>query len=310
MERRYIAPSPPTDTLLSVVETKGSHRCSISDERLAFEAVRAVISKDLAHVGKPLATVRLVLTVEEYPNENLYGRAGTLYLLRMVRHWAPESISLVNPVISELCDRILAAAPAGKWHGRRYLGAVHGDSGIIIRLVMATPELATRLRPILDRLLDMQLPDGNWPSAESNYSGSTAMPGLVQFCHGAPGVVESLLSLPPHFPELWGKIDGAIDKGRECIRSQGMLLKEPSLCHRLVGNALTLPPGSKRNYFLAFATPENVANVRMSNPPGTIFVRADYGRSYSTLTSYAPAAMWVWMVWRENQPTIFCYDDI
>ncbi|KAK4188639.1 hypothetical protein QBC35DRAFT_495990 [Podospora australis] len=285
----------------------GSHGCGISDEKLAYEAVKACVSRDLMHARSFVQGVEQILSVEEFPDENLYGRAGTLYMLRMVRHWVEGSNRLVDPAIAEISNTILNHGPDWKWHGRRYLGAVHGDIGIITQVVLTSPELADRLEPVLERVLSHQLEDGNWPSSEENGSNKK---GLVQFCHGAPGVIVSLCSLRKHFPRLDDKIDAAVKKGRECIWNQGLLKKEPNLCHGIFGNALCLPKGPLRQHFLAVATPKNVAHMKASDPTGSVFERADYGRSYSTLTSYAPCAVWTWLVAEEEDPLILGYNDI
>ncbi|KAK3323068.1 hypothetical protein B0H66DRAFT_219260 [Apodospora peruviana] len=284
----------------------GSHGCGINDEKLAFEAVRAAITKDLRHVRDFMSSVSQVIPVEEFPDEMLYGRAGTLYLLRLVRHWVSDSNALVDPAIAEISNTIINNGPHWKWHGRRYLGAVHGDIGIVTQLVLTSPSLATQLEPVLNRLLDMQLPDGNWPSAEGHGLGK----GLVQFCHGAPGFIVSLLSLRPFFPALQERIDAAVKKARECVWNEGLLKKEPSLCHGIFGNALTLPLGPRRNHFLGVATPEHVAEMKRGDHTGMMFERADYGRSYSTLTSYTPSAVWAWLHFDKEVPKILAYNDI
>jgi len=226
----------------------GSHGCGISDERLAFEAVRAAVTKEMQHVREFVNSVGQVMTVAEYPDENLFGRAGTLYLLRLVRHWVPGSERAVGPAITEISNMILGNGGATgtgegregkggwKWHGKRYLGAVHGDIGILTQLVLTSPELANKVEPMVSRLLEMQMADGNWPSVEGQTHGGQG--ALVQFCHGAPGMVVSLLSLRECFPELRERIDVAVERGRECIWSQGLLKKEPNLCHGIFGNAL------------------------------------------------------------------------
>ncbi|KAK0665459.1 hypothetical protein QBC41DRAFT_12874 [Cercophora samala] len=300
----------------------GSHGCGLSDERLAFEAVRAALTKDLRHVRDFVANVEQVAAVAEFPDENLYGRAGTLYLLRMVKHWvgADNCAKIVDPAVAEIANTILnnglgAAAESPReqgrarwrWHGTRYLGAVHGDIGIITQLVLSMPELADRVECVLERLLMMQQHDGNWPSSEDHTSSGN---GLVQFCHGAPGFVVSLCSLRQYFPRLHAKIDASLRRARQCIWTQGLLKKEPNLCHGIFGNALCLPNGPLRQHFLAVATPENVAHMKSSDPTGTVFERADYGRSYSTLTSYAPCAVWTWLVAREPDPFILGYNDV
>jgi len=223
----------------------GSHGCGVSDEKLAFEAVRASVTKDLNDVRSFMSSVSQVIGVEEFADEMLYGRAGMLYLLRMVRHWAGRTSGansdgrvekLVDPAIAEVSNTIINRGPDWKWHGKRYLGAVHGDIGIITQLVLTSPELAPQLESALRRLLDMQLEGGNWPSSEGNSRNGS--PGLVQFCHGAPGFVMGLLSLRKHFPGLQSEIDKAISRGRGCVWREGLVRKEPSLCHGIFGNAL------------------------------------------------------------------------
>jgi hypothetical protein len=213
----------------SELKSKG---CGIFDERLAFEAVRASVSKDLSHVRNFVSHTSRFLS-DEYPEEMLHGRAGTLYLLRMIRHWVPNSAPLVERSIVMVTNKIMEKGPNWTWHGVRYLGSVHGDIGIITQLVITTPPLAPRLEEQLGRLLDQQFPSGNWPSAEGRTNGE-----LVQFCHGAPGFITSLLSLRPFFPSLQDKIDECIKKGRELIWKEGLLRKEPSICHGVLGNAL------------------------------------------------------------------------
>ncbi|KAK3940241.1 hypothetical protein QBC46DRAFT_314214 [Diplogelasinospora grovesii] len=279
--------------------TKG---CGIGEEKLAFEAVRAAVTTDFSQARNFISSVSEALQ-GSFPNEMLYGRAGTLYLLRMIRHWLPDSSSLIEPAIVELSNQILRQGPNWKWHGQRYLGAVHGDIGIVTQLVLTRPSLAPELEPIVERLLSMQLPDGNWPSSE----GHTGK-GLVQFCHGAPGFVISLVSLRPYFSRLHNKIDLAVQKGRECIWNQGLLKKEPSLCHGIFGNALAFPPGPQRNHFLAIAMPENLEAMKQAD--SSLFERADYGRAYSALTSYGPSAAWAWLVCEDPIPRILAYNDI
>jgi hypothetical protein len=58
------------------------------------------------------------------------------------------------------------------------------------------------------------------------------------------------------------------------------------------------------------ATPENVADMKRLDSTGTMFERADYGRSYATLTGYTPSAVWAWLVHGEEVPRIIAYNDI
>ena len=211
--------------------------CGIGSEKLAFAAVQAAVTKDLDNIQNFVADVPAIVDGSggNIPNELLYGRAGALYLMRMMRHWVPGSAPLLAGPIEQVSRRILADGPGWTWHGKRYLGAVHGDIGIVTQLVLTTPALASQLGSVLDRLLELQVEDGNWPSSERREASSSR---LTQFCHGAPGFIMSLRSLRPFFPGLQARIDEAVQKGCECVWSKGLLRKEPSLCHGIFGNAL------------------------------------------------------------------------
>ena len=63
-----------------------------------------------------------------------------------------------------------------------------------------------------------------------------------------------------------------------------------------------------REHFLAVAIPENVARMKSLDP--SVFVRADYGRSYSVSCSYASSAIWTWLVWRDEEPSMLPYNDV
>jgi hypothetical protein len=96
-------------------------------------------------------------------------------------------------------------------------------------------------------LLDHQFPSGNFPS--SLPAGSDR---LVQFCHGGPGFVISLLSLLPYFPEIAEKINEAISNAQSDIWQRGLLTKEPCLCHGIAGNALAFDQDDQFLHFLSF----------------------------------------------------------
>ncbi|KAL1874826.1 hypothetical protein Daus18300_003367 [Diaporthe australafricana] len=208
-------------------------RCGLASEKLAYEAVQACMTKDPVYVNAFLSSLPEVLAPNGWPDELLQGRAGTLYMLRMMRHWVPDSAVLLDRSIDSVTTTILADGPEWKWHGTRYLGAVHGDIGIVTQLVLTTPSLAARLEGKMRELLSMQLAGGNWPTSVGKTNGS-----LVQFCHGAPGFLHSLVSLRPYFPGLQQEIDASIERGRRCVWSEGLLRKEPSICHGIFGNAL------------------------------------------------------------------------
>lgn len=244
--------------------------CGLSSECLSHPAVKACITKNLNDVRLFLAYLPQILapsnatlshctdrgdardveqsgkeSLDPFPSDLLHGRAGTLYLLRLIRHWVPNSAPLVELYIVRLTERMMSTVDTGdsSWlhTGKHYLGAAHGDIGIITQLVLTTPPLAPRLEARLARLLDLQAEDGNWPSSMAlDCSGipSTKQSPLVQWCHGAPGIVLSLISLRPFFPNIRNRIDDAIERGRSLTWTYGLLKKEPSLCHGIFGNSL------------------------------------------------------------------------
>lgn len=77
----------------------------------------------------------------------------------------------------------------------------------------------------------------------------------------------------------------------------------------LLNSFRTFPVGPRRDHFLGIATPEHVAEMKRMDPTGTVFQRADYGRPYSTLTSYTPSAVWAWLQCKEEIPRMLAYND-
>lgn len=300
------APRPPLPAL-------EPGRCGTTSEKLAFEAVRACVSRDLGHVKEFVTSVSPALRrqpqadADDYPDEVFYGRAGALYLLRMVRHWVPNSAPLVEGTIVRLTERIMSRLGEWTWRGKPYLGAVHGDIGIITQLVLTTPPMADRLEGVLKAVLEAQREDGNWPASAKEEGPDQAKPCLVQFCHGAPGVVHALLSLRPYFPNLETEITEAIKRGRECVWREGLLKKEPNLCHGIFGNALIFPPGQQRDHFLAMATPRKMEELRKDDP--TLFEPAAYGLQLSAM-NYTPSAAWTWFVCGKDSPKYVGFNDI
>lgn len=292
-------------------------KCGIASEKLCFEAVRACVTKDHEHIIDFLSNMPRLLGPyacaqdDIFPSEVIYGRAGTLYLLRMVRHWNPKYAELIESPIRRLSDRILSTDDDGRgnweWHGKRYFGAGHGDIGIVTQLVLSCPRLAPHLSGRLEKLLELQLPDGNWPSsARSLKEGKNA--DLVQWCHGAAGFLQSLAVLRPYFPQLETRIDAAVEKGQSIVWRHGLLTKEPCLCHGIFGNALILPQGPEREHFLALATADAVEKVRRHDP--NLYEPASYGHKASVLMTYLPSAAWTWAVCEAENPRMIMYNDL
>lgn len=178
------------------------------------------------------------------------------------------------------------------------VGAVHGAIGIITQIVLTDSSWAPKLEADLGALLSYQYDSGNWPSS--------IPPGkdrLVQVCHGAPGVIISLLSIQKYFPKLQSKIDRAIKKGRQAILERGLLTKEPCLCHGISGNALALED-EDFEHFLTFTTGhemkamERDGMMELSDDPAGLWT-GEAGRA------------WAWAVAdRKLEKTLLGYNDI
>lgn len=204
-------------------------RCGIMDDILALLAIGAASSKDTGMVSD-LTDYSAEVLDPESENEFLYGRAGYLYLLRLVQASFvddPNTLQLITDTQDDVVDAILASPRPWKWQGKTYVGAIHGAMGIITQVVLTNPKrYAHKVEADLAVLLTYQHDTGNWPS-----SIPPERDRLVQVCHGAPGIIVSLLSIKKYFPNLEEKIDKAIAKGRECIKERGLLTKEPCICH-------------------------------------------------------------------------------
>jgi len=70
----------------------------------------------------------------------------------------------------------------------------------------------------------------NWPTAADSY-WAEQFPSRVQWCHGAPGVITSLWSLPPA-----ERLDDLLRRAGELIWTAGPLRKGSGLCHGTAGN--------------------------------------------------------------------------
>jgi hypothetical protein len=268
---KYLAGARPTDHV-------ANDNCGVTNETLAHLAVSAAATQDITRVRKFLALVDKVSIMSSGVGsasggscEWLYGRAGALYYLRLMRVFVPSTADLTDfdPVVKDLIKAIMDIGREEgwkwKWHGKEYLGAIHGTVGIVTQIALsaeasmldvpfgARKEKEEVLKPlggVLERLLDEQRADGNWPKRlDSPDEGE-----LVQFCHGAPGFVISLSALRSKglFAEL-ERMDDVIRKGAKAIWERGLLTKEPCLCHGITGNALALS-SEQRQHFLAYTT--------------------------------------------------------
>ena len=232
-------------------------KCGVSNDIMALLALYAVTAKD-ADTVKELCDHAAVMLEPDASNDWLYGRAGYLYFLRLVRGAFTDNkdtIELIEDTADAVIENIMDSSRPWKWHGKAYVGAAHGAIGIITQIVLTDPLSAPKVEAELGALLSYQYDSGNFPSS--------LPPGrdrLVQFCHGAPGVVASLLSIRKFFPKLHERIDKVVVKCRETIWERGLLTKEPCLCHGITGNALALD-GEQFEHFMTYTTGHEIKSM-------------------------------------------------
>ena len=299
--REYLAGDRSDNPIESVTD----ENCGMACDYLAHLAISAAYSKDLKYVREFLALVPKLLTDGSGWWDWCYGRAGTLYYLRLIRSWVPEAGDLVREAITQLCELLLRNGDPWIYRGREVYGIGHGHLGIIAQIVLSDASYAPQLEKRLVRLLDLQLDDGNWPKEVAD----TNQPGiLVQLCHGAPGFVVCLLSLREYFPALKERIDEAVIKGREVTWKRGLLKKTPNICHGINGNALVFPPGERRDHFMSFVTEEGIqkgADEGWWDAKGN----ADYGFPDSLMFGLGGRA-WSWAVKDQEDKTYVAFDDL
>ena len=269
----YLAGSRPWTKTASEPDVS-ARDCGVLNERLSWLAVSAAYHGDMACVETLLGYVPALVSREwdDKPwDEKGYwefclGRAGMLYLLRLVRAWVPEAERQVDEAIGSVCEAVLRNGPP--WFYIRgdidSVGMGHGRIGIVVQVILSDPGrygADERVLRVLEEVLAWQdASTGNWPKRVPG-SCDEADQGwdMVQWCHGAPGVVQGLVDVREYVPErLWESIDRAVELGRKCTWEWGLLRKEPNMCHGTTGNAFTFPPGPLRDYFLSYTTEEVV----------------------------------------------------
>lgn len=257
-------------------------RCGITDDVLAVLAISAASSKD-PELAQSVCNYWEIAVDDETENEMMFGRAGYLYFLRLMKASFmedPDTLRRIQKTQDEVVDAILDSRRPWKHQNTNYVGAMRGTIGIITQIVLTDPkQYAPEVQVDLATILTYQWPSGNFPREVSH--DSLEKDHLVQFCHGAPGVVISLLSIRDHFPQLKDKIDKAIAKARECILERGLLTNEACIVHGRCtsphesGHSLTSSTGISGNalalekpefeHFLTFTTEAEMRALKKRN---------------------------------------------
>ena len=274
-------------------------RAGIADEQVAFLTVLAIYENDSEKAGAACQIAAAAVSTELCDsNEWLYGRAGYLYLLRLLRsHFSSQSkvVSSIDSATNALVSTIMSSPRPWIWHGMEGFGAVHGSAGIITQVYLSDESQRDVLHADMEVLLDAQLPNGNWPTAPGKHDR------LVQVCHGAPGIVISLkkLQIRGFFhgnPKLAERANLAIKKGIECVEQRGLLTKFPSLCHGIAGNSLAFPPHHEALLTcMAYMREDFVEQGK-----GTVFTQGE--DNVMSLWTGPAGRLWAWYIYLSEGP--------
>jgi len=128
----------------------------------------------------------------------------------------------------------------------RYIGASHGFAGNVHVLLRASALFpAERLQEIFEEAaraaVATAIVEGdfaNWPGVvEQLRFFDGRRDGILQWCHGAPGVIIGLSGVPVG---LNPRLDELLIAGGELSHTAGPLRKGPGLCHGTAGNGYAL----------------------------------------------------------------------
>jgi len=77
-----------------------------------------------------------------------------------------------------------------EWHGKKYWGAAHGLAGImhVLMDMELKPDEVEEVKGTLRYMINYRFPSGNYPSSEGSENDR-----LVHWCHGAPGIILTLV---------------------------------------------------------------------------------------------------------------------
>jgi len=222
------------------------------------------------YVSKLLDMSGYVVSDELDENEILYGRAGYIQALIFAYSYTRDeallsaAVRVVDSLIhtgKEFSRLSKSKSPLMyEWHEKRYLGAAHGLSGILYTILVVmqhhrwhhdrdnTHEEKSKKQKVesvdnlnykfddkvikssIDFIISTRLPTGNYPTRDDSEEDR-----LVQWCHGAPGVVLLLCKAYEVFGDSkYGEL--ACD-GCDAVWGRGLLKKGLGLCHGIAGNA-------------------------------------------------------------------------
>ena len=230
------------------------------DEASVFVGAAGVLLAQWAVTGDDESADALFAVVQGHADdparELFWGTPGTM--LAAWRLWRASGQPRWRALWQRDATALLAtwprdatgAAGSALWtqhvHGTtvQYLGAGHGWAGCVQALLAGAEALEAPARTaLLARVADTLahwavVVDGaaNWPGGA--YTPRAGQPRcLMQWCHGAPGIVCALAAYPRGHDE---RVDRLLVAAGEAIWRAGPLAKGHGLCHGTAGNGLAL----------------------------------------------------------------------
>jgi lantibiotic modifying enzyme len=181
--------------------------------------------------------------------EFMWGSAGSMLCANFLHMWTSEArwqevfLLQAERMLSEWeridgIGHLWSPDLYGETH--KYLGPVHGFAGNIIPLIAGRELLPhKRYEDICSKVVETVINTATTTEALANWvavfdeSDRTQTPNLVQYCHGAPGMVTALSKLPRGIDD---RFDQLLEKGGELTWHAGPLRKGANLCHGTAGN--------------------------------------------------------------------------
>jgi lantibiotic modifying enzyme len=199
---------------------------------------------------------RIAENIPDPANGLFWAAPGTGLAALFLHEWTGEGRfrDLAVRSFEQLLARFCEDATTGcriwtqRLHGDvvRYIGGAHGFAGNVHALLRASalfaPERLDEIRREAARtaVATAVIRDDavNWPALVEEMDRIDARwKGLVQWCHGAPGVVIGLAAIPPG---LDPRLDEVLVAGGELVHRAGPPRKGPGLCHGTAGNGYAL----------------------------------------------------------------------
>ncbi|KAL1756757.1 hypothetical protein FB107DRAFT_260695 [Schizophyllum commune] len=238
--------------------------------------------------------------------EVLYGRAGFLYaLLRLRRSFSEDTVTEVglavnaSNVISDgnierVAANVIARGRYGaqeyaaqlrsdagprlmwSWHAKRYLGGAHGVAGILNVLLQCPSHLLNEayddIWDTVDWFVSIHDEDGNWPSKAPAHTAYDVNE-LIQWCHGAPGVLMLLSRALQHpsaarYARRVPSALRAVDRAANLVYRRGLLRKGIGACHGTAGSIFALLAAARLYAHRAVAAEDGNGKGRVEGPGG------------------------------------------